>query len=153
MFRQLVDSDAYILRYDTIPLHVKDEIYFVIKQETTDYWGDKPEVKYHTELWIVSPALVDKSVVVEWSKDNGYGEDLWDMLPFEGRLEFLIQASLCAWLWQQGGNNRGKLYRDAVRAANSIRRQSQLSGTQSYLSHPQNAVGTLAIEWLRGRFP
>lgn len=125
-----------------------------------DYWlvihllclADYPDIHdydYHIQIMVIAPGEVPESVRDEYISSLGCNDDEYDHADTDARtMAILLAESGCGpTVWSKSGNNRKKLYREAIQEAQAI---EMLLGF--YLDKPINRIGTTGWEMLRGDF-
>jgi hypothetical protein len=146
--KKIADDDSQKLWVSDVFTDSDWPIYFFLRVQYSEYWGDDELVKsvgkYMVEVHAVSTIAAGEDNCKRAAESCGFGE--WSDLSPVDQHQILMDYGVSARLYSTSGNNLGKLLRAARKELHLIR--GILFGFK--MDAPQNAIGNSGWDFIKG---
>lgn len=121
-------------------------VYFLVRLEYTEEWGDDPGYRYHMSINVVSPGATKESGEDRKAAESCFSTfEEYESLDDASKCAVLLSYGTYAPLWQDHGNNKSKLLKAA---REQLPQMHMLFGF--YMDRACNAIGNTGWDFIKG---
>lgn len=121
------------------------DTHLFVRIEYTDEWGDNPEYRYHASVVACGPGWPSDENLKSYLDTIGMTVEEFRGFPIRSQCQILVDTGCYATIWQDGGNNIGKLL---ATARQQLRELNFMIGFR--LDANQNAIGSSGWDFMKG---